>query len=73
MKTLVGTAASIMVTLTNFILNQFLTFSTAMEKIYTQTQYLDILTFKLISQQFLNSGVFVVAANILANYQDFDL
>lgn len=31
------------------------------------------MTFKLISQQFLNSGVFVVAANILANLNDFDL
>lgn len=34
---------------------------------------MDVLTYKLVFLQFLNSGIFVVAATILANYEDFNL
>ncbi len=34
---------------------------------------MDVLTFKLVFLQFLNSGIFVVAATIIANYQTFNL
>ena len=34
---------------------------------------METLNFKLVFQQFLNAGLFVVAANIAANYQTFNL
>jgi hypothetical protein len=37
------------------------------------TKYIEVLNFKLVFQQFLNSGLFVVAANIAANYETFNL
>lgn len=39
----------------------------------TVTEYMDVLNFKLVFQQFLNAGIFVVAANIAANYETFNL
>lgn len=37
------------------------------------TEYMDVLTFKLVFQQFLNAGIFIVGANIAANYETFNL
>ncbi len=39
----------------------------------TVTEYMDVLNFKLVFQQFLNAGLFVVAANIAANFETFNL
>ncbi len=70
---LVGTAASFLVTFTNLLLQYYLVYSTMWEKMDTMTAYMDVLTFKLVFLQFLNSGIFVVGANILANYETFNL
>jgi hypothetical protein len=39
----------------------------------TITEYTDVVNFKLVFQQFLNAGIFVVGANIAANYETFNL
>lgn len=69
----VGTFASVIVTITNLFLQYFLIYTTYWERMNTVTEYMDVLTFKLVFQQFLNAGLFIVAANITANYETFNL
>lgn len=69
----VGTFASVIVTITNLFLQYFLIYTTYWERMNTVTEYMDVLTFKLVFQQFLNAGLFIVAANIAANYETFNL
>jgi len=68
-----GTASSIVVAITNVIIEQFLILTVKWERMNTVTEYMDVLTLKMVFLQFLNSGVFVVWANILASYQNFSL
>lgn len=72
-RILVGTLASVVVSITNLILQYFLIYTTFWERMATITEYADVLNFKLVFQQFLNAGIFVVAANIAANYETFSL
>lgn len=72
-RILVGTLASVSVTITNLILQYFLIYTTFWEKMNTMTEYLEVLNFRLVFHQFLNSGLFVVGANIAANYETFNL
>jgi len=65
--------ASVVVTVTNLILQYFLIYTTYWEKMNTITEYTDVVNFKLVFQQFLNAGIFVVGANIAANYETFNL
>ncbi len=44
-----------------------------MEKNYTKTEHNISLAIKLSFFQFLNAGVFLVLANIAADYQNFNL
>lgn len=69
----VGTFASVIVTITNLFLQYFLIYTTYWERMNTVTEYMDVLNFKLVFQQFLNAGLFIVAANIAANYETFNL
>lgn len=69
----VGTFASVIVTITNLFLQYFLIYTTYWERMNTVTEYMDVLTFKLVFQQFLNAGLFIVAANIAVNYETFNL
>lgn len=69
----VGTFASVIVTITNLLLQYFLIYTTYWERMNTVTEYMDVLTFKLVFQQFLNAGLFIVGANIAANYETFNL
>lgn len=68
-----GTASSIVVAITNVIIEQFLILTVKWERMNTVTQYMDVLTLKMCFLQFLNAGIFVVGANILASYQNFTL
>jgi hypothetical protein len=72
-KTYLGTASSIVVALTNGILQTFLVKTTFYERMNTMTEYMDVLSTKLALLQFLNSGIFIVGANILADYKNFNL
>lgn len=69
----IGTLASVIVTITNLLLQYFLIYTTYWERMNTVTEYMDVLTFKLVFQQFLNSGLFIVGANIAVNYETFNL
>lgn len=73
LRILVGTLISVLVTITNLILEYFLMYTTYLEKMKTVTAYMDVLSFKLVFLQFLNSGLFIVIANIAANYEAFNL
>lgn len=72
-RILLGTLASIVVTITNLFLQYFLIYTTYWERMNTVTEYMNELTFKLVFQQFLNAGLFIVGANIAANYESFNL
>ena len=70
---LMSTASSILVSILNVIIQQFLIFTSVKERNETQTEYNTVLMIKISFFQFLNTGVFVVLANFLADIDGFAL
>ena len=68
-----STAASILVSILNVIIQQFLIFTSIKERNETQTEFNTVLMIKISMFQFLNTGVFVVVANFLADIDGFTL
>ena len=63
--------ASITVMIMNQIIKQFLKYTTKLERNETLTEYSRVLMIKISFFLFLNTGVFLVAGNIIANQSDF--
>ena len=68
-----STASSILVSILNFVIQMFLIFTSVKERNETLTEYNTVLMIKISLFQFLNTGVFVLVANFLANIDDFSL
>ena len=64
---------SILISVFNFIILQFLIISSRKERNETLTEFNTVLTVKISFFQFLNTGVFVVAANFLADISNFKI
>ncbi len=70
LKSVIISFTSIFVATSNFFLNKLIVFLAKYEKMNTFTEYNDALNFKLVSFQFINSGIFVFGANILSSFDD---
>lgn len=68
-----STVSSITVTIINTIIQIFLVFSSQRERNETLTEFNTVLMVKISFFQFLNTGVFVVLANFLADPTGFSL
>lgn len=70
---LLSVGLSILVAIFNFIILQFLVFTTVKERNETLTEFNTVLTVKISFFQFLNTGIFVVLANFLADIKNFTI
>lgn len=68
-----STASSILVSILNAIIQIFLIFTSHKERNETKTEFNTVLMVKLSLFQFLNTGVFVLLSNFLANINEFTL
>ena len=70
---LMSTVSSLTVSVLNAIIQFFLVFTSEKERNETRTEYNTVLMVKISFFQFLNTGVFVIAANFLADMDNFSL
>lgn len=70
---IMSTASSLTVSVINALIQFVLVFTSHKERNETLTEYNAVLMVKISFFQFLNTGVFVVAANFLADVKGFSL
>lgn len=70
---LLSVGLSILVAVFNFLILQFLVITTVKERNETLTEFNTVLTVKISFFQFLNTGIFVVLANFLADINHFTI
>lgn len=68
-----STVFSITVSILNFVIQIFLGFTSQRQRTETLTEFNNILMVKISVFQFLNTGVFVVLAQFMANMDNFSL
>lgn len=69
----ISTCISVVISLFNWIIQLFLGFTSKKQRNETVTEYNMVLMVKISVFQFLNTGVFVILAQLLANFDDFSL
>ena len=72
-KQIYSIGLSIIVSIFNFIILQFLVFSSHKERNETLTEFNTVLTVKISLFQFLNTGIFVVLAIFFADMNNFTI
>lgn len=70
---IMSTASSIAVSVINAVIQIFLVFTSHKERNETLTEFNTVLMIKISVFQFLNTGIFVVLANFLADPHNFSL
>lgn len=68
-----GTVSSVGVSIMNIIVLQFLYFTSTKERNETETDFNKSLIIKISFFQFVNAGIFIVLANILADPGKFSI
>ncbi len=72
-RQMLSVGLSLIVAIFNFIILQFLIFTSHKERNETLTEFNTVLTVKITFFQFLNTGIFVVLANFFADTKNFTI